>query len=259
MKEVEWLNGNNLAQIVGWLLNHSQEYVADQVVTYRHQKASDRKLRLFAIAVSKMIGAGFGDSGWVTAIEQAEEQAAGVYREQLPENFWVNNPDIKEAIRHAVIAPDTVTTMTMAINFLKDIIGDPYRHQSVCGDIEGWPRHSEVGNQCKFCQRILQWQNQTPIKIANDICTSGDFSSTPILADALEEAGCNNKDIIRHLRNQETPCPTCYGSGRGRPTTLNFQPPSSTPPCQVCGGLGFFQPIPHASGCWAIDLVLGLS
>jgi len=39
----------------------------------------------------------------------------------------------------------------------------------------------------------------------------------PILADALEEAGCDDVDVLAHLRG----------------------------------------PGPHARGCWALDLVLG--
>jgi hypothetical protein len=43
------------------------------------------------------------------------------------------------------------------------------------------------------------------------------FDRLPILADALEDAGCDNADILDHLRG----------------------------------------PGPHVRGCWALDLVLG--
>jgi hypothetical protein len=46
---------------------------------------------------------------------------------------------------------------------------------------------------------------------------SRDFSAMPILADALQDAGCDNADIL-------APC---------------------------CG------PGPHVRGCWVVDLVLG--
>jgi hypothetical protein len=45
------------------------------------------------------------------------------------------------------------------------------------------------------------------------------FDRLPVLADALEEAGCTNADILDHLRG----------------------------------------PGPHARGCWAVDLLLGKS
>ena len=43
------------------------------------------------------------------------------------------------------------------------------------------------------------------------------FDRLPILADALQDAGCENADILNHLRSDE----------------------------------------PHVKGCWALDLVLG--
>jgi hypothetical protein len=45
---------------------------------------------------------------------------------------------------------------------------------------------------------------------------SRDFGPMPILADALQDAGCENEDILAHCR----------------------------------------EPGPHVRGCWAIDLVL---
>jgi hypothetical protein len=70
----------------------------------------------------------------------------------------------------------------------------------------------------------LQWNNGTVPKIAQAIyderqLPSGhlDPSRLAILADALEEAGCDQPDLLNHLR----------GSG------------------------------PHVRGCWAVDLLLG--
>jgi hypothetical protein len=49
-------------------------------------------------------------------------------------------------------------------------------------------------------------------------CTIRDFSAMPILADALQDAGCDNDDVLNH----------CRGAG------------------------------PHVRGCWVVDGVLGL-
>ncbi|QDU20371.1 hypothetical protein ETAA1_23230 [Urbifossiella limnaea] len=48
---------------------------------------------------------------------------------------------------------------------------------------------------------------------------SRDFAPMPVLADALEDAGCADNDILAH----------CRGDG------------------------------PHVRGCWVVDLVLGKS
>ncbi len=54
-------------------------------------------------------------------------------------------------------------------------------------------------------------------KIAGTIYDERSFHDMPILADALEEAGCANTDILGH----------CRGDG------------------------------PHVRGCWVVDLILG--
>jgi hypothetical protein len=65
----------------------------------------------------------------------------------------------------------------------------------------------------------LAWNDGTVQKIAQAIYDERDFDRMPILADALEEAGCTNQDILDHCRS---------------------------------GG-------EHVRGCWVIDLVLGKS
>jgi hypothetical protein len=60
------------------------------------------------------------------------------------------------------------------------------------------------------------WRSETVVQLAQHCQASADFSTLPILADALEEAGCDNGDLLQHLR----------GAG------------------------------PHARGCWALEAIL---
>ena len=62
-----------------------------------------------------------------------------------------------------------------------------------------------------------RWLTSTVVALAEGIYQDRAFDCLPILADALEEAGCNNKDILDH----------CRGPG------------------------------PHVRGCWALDQILG--
>jgi hypothetical protein len=62
-----------------------------------------------------------------------------------------------------------------------------------------------------------QWRTDTALALARQMYDSRDFGAMPILADALQEAGCDSEDILAH----------CRGDG------------------------------PHVRGCWVIDLVLG--
>jgi hypothetical protein len=61
------------------------------------------------------------------------------------------------------------------------------------------------------------WNDSAPLKLAQGIDEDRLCDRLPVLADALEEAGCADTDLLSHLRS---------------------------------GG-------PHFRGCWALDLVLG--
>ncbi len=63
----------------------------------------------------------------------------------------------------------------------------------------------------------LSLNDGAPRRLAETIYESGTFDLMPILADALEEAGCTDEDILTHLRGPEA----------------------------------------HVRGCWALDLLLG--
>jgi hypothetical protein len=62
-----------------------------------------------------------------------------------------------------------------------------------------------------------QWLTDTVLLLARQMYDSRDFGAMPILADALQDAGCDNEAILSH----------CRGEG------------------------------PHVRGCWVVDLVLG--
>jgi hypothetical protein len=62
-----------------------------------------------------------------------------------------------------------------------------------------------------------RWQSETVVSLATGIYSDRAFDRMPILADALEDAGCDNPDVLNH----------CRGDG------------------------------PHVRGCWVVDLVLG--
>jgi hypothetical protein len=62
-----------------------------------------------------------------------------------------------------------------------------------------------------------EWRSEAAVGIAAKMYDSRDFGNMPILADALQDAGCDHADILSH----------CRGDG------------------------------PHVRGCWVVDLVLG--
>jgi hypothetical protein len=75
---------------------------------------------------------------------------------------------------------------------------------------------------------ILDWNNATIPKLGQAIYNHRRFSDMPILADALEDAGCHDADILNHCRQKDA-------------NILDH--------CR--------QPGNHARGCWILDLVRG--
>jgi hypothetical protein len=62
------------------------------------------------------------------------------------------------------------------------------------------------------------WRTDTAVALAKQMYESRDFGAMLILADALQDAGCDNEDILAHCRDTSAP---------------------------------------HVRGCWVVDLVLG--
>jgi hypothetical protein len=61
------------------------------------------------------------------------------------------------------------------------------------------------------------WRTSIAVALADTMYAARDFANMPVLADALEEGGCDNADVLAHCRGPE----------------------------------------PHVRGCWVVDLVLG--
>ncbi|MCE9565159.1 MAG: hypothetical protein K8U57_24265 [Planctomycetes bacterium] len=87
---------------------------------------------------------------------------------------------------------------SLGVEFVHDIIGNPFRPVSFDPD----------------------WRSLTVLSLAQHIYDSRDFSPMPILADALQDAGCDHADILTHCRDANAT---------------------------------------HVRGCWVVDLVLGKS
>jgi hypothetical protein len=64
------------------------------------------------------------------------------------------------------------------------------------------------------------WRTSTAVGLARTMYDARDFGAMPVLADALEEAGCDTPDVLAHCRDPD--------------------------------GV-------HVRGCWVVDLVLGKS
>lgn len=102
----------------------------------------------------------------------AERRAASVARQAANPTWGLF------AAQHA--RGNAVTNYALA-GFLRDIFGDPFHLPA-------------LDPACLF------WNGGTVPKLAQAIYDENDFTDLPILADALEESGCADENILRHCR-----------------------------------------------------------
>lgn len=57
------------------------------------------------------------------------------------------------------------------------------------------------GNPFRPMSFSPSWRTDTALALARQMYESRDFGAMPILADALQDAGCNNEDLLAHCRD----------------------------------------------------------
>ncbi len=220
MTESEWLTCANPVQMVEAL----------------EDKGSDRKFRLLGCAGCRSLRSPVADresqhkidvaeayaDGWV--IREALIEAANVVWQTLYRNGWRNphesfppihylsEPHSFDAGLRTLAACVDLEASERSLRFwawekqkrrrafyvalVRDIFGNPFRPVAFSSD----------------------WRTDTAVTLARQMYESREFSAMPILADSLQDAGCDNDDILNHCRD----------------TSLT-----------------------HVRGCWVVDLVLG--
>lgn len=81
------------------------------------------------------------------------------------------------------------------------------------------------------------WLTAGVVSLAQKMYAANDFNEMPDLADALQDAGCENEAILNHCRYSSLQAAESEGSP----------------------GAGHGIHCPHVRGCWVVDLVLGKS
>src|SRR5262249_19119703 len=112
-----------------------------------------------------------------------------------------------EALRIVTVAKCAHVASDDWLDYLR---GSEVRPDRVCQLLR------EIVGPFRIVRLDRSWQTATTIAIAQTIYDSQDYTAMPILADAIEDAGCDDADILSHLRG----------------------------------------PRPHARGCWLVDLLL---
>jgi hypothetical protein len=207
-------------------------YAHARLVAVPVLKSGRRQLRLFACACCRQVWHLLGDEGRA-AVEAAEGYAddratpddlrkalnaawsttgagrlvrksargAAVYaaRPSITSGAFQAAAEARRAVRYAAEGPRAAFAAAgrLQCELLRDIF-NPFRPVRVG---PAW----------------LRWNDGTVRKLAQALYDERSYDRWPILADALEDAGCDQADLLGHLRG----------------------------------------PGPHVRGCWAIDLLLG--
>jgi hypothetical protein len=70
--------------------------------------------------------------------------------------------------------------------------------------------HDIFGNPFHSIPWRADWCTSTARALARPMYESRDFSALPILADALQDAGCENDEILNHCRDSALHVPGCW-------------------------------------------------
>jgi hypothetical protein len=211
MTEAEWLAATDPTPMLAFL--------GDRV--------SERKLRLFVCACCRLCWDSLTDGRSRRAIEVNEAYADGMcsqnelkharleaYRGRADSFERLGNrrllQDVSDEIYRATgINENTLRLAVWSFRYcaqeglITPILADLFR------DI--------LGNPFRPVTADPSWLTTTVVSLAEGIYADRAFDRLPILADALQDAGCENADILSHCRSDG----------------------------------------PHTRGCWVVDLLLG--
>ena len=208
MTEAEWLAGDwsGMAKFLG-------------------PRATPRKLRLFECACCRAVWHLFL-GGCRTAVEVSERYADGLATEaDLAAAQDGVEPDIAADHPHGLkghfaacavqdlVDPEILDGLYCATQLAYALARcdspEPLPHAAILCEL--------FGNPFRPVAFSPSWRTDTARDVARQMYESRDFSAMPILADALQDAGCDDPDVLNH----------CRGDG------------------------------PHVRGCWVVDLLLG--
>lgn len=216
MNEQEWLTSEDPARMLEWRLDHHQH---QEPPTAGCGEVSDRKLRLFVMAL-------------VQSNPIHDASIRGRFERWLERGL--KTPESQDTgIQQARIQIKCYEDSGQACDLLREIVGNPF--QPPINEVNVW---------------LGRWLfHQTVLSLAQaayeDRLADGtlDPHRLAVLSDALEEAGCSDETILRHLRGWGQ----CrYGNGYSHDS------------CEGCDKSGWNPlPGPHVRGCWVLDLVLG--
>ena len=198
----------------------------------------ERKLRLFTVACCRRVWSHLPSDEDRAAVEVAERFADGAATPRELARACKNAEPSGRPRSDAAVAgwyaarqeADTTGCVLSASLIHANSVVPPARRAA---DQERWDEadSAESAAQADLLRDIFgnpfrpvvfspEWCSSTVVALAAQMYESRDFAAMPILADALQDAGCDSDEILHHLRDSNAT---------------------------------------HVRGCWVVDLILGKS
>ena len=198
----------------------------DPMLTALGQKPSRRKFGLFACACCRTV------FDWL--VDNRSREAVGVI--EAFADAGATEAELKRASTRATRAAGVVGgPPARAVSWAADERPDSICCRRVADEAgrafgeRGTPEWAEArshqadllrdvfGNPLRTVEIDPSWLTSTVVLLARQMYEPREFSAVPILADALQDAGCDDEDVLTHCRGES----------------------------------------PHARGCWVLDAILG--
>jgi hypothetical protein len=246
VNESQWLTTSDAQEMLRWLCDRHHSH---------RRKAGQRKLRLFGCACCRlrwddMVQPGSraavefverwaDDPSAAAGLEQAQQEAAKadgeVFDYWVVRGNWNKGPEARAQSQEQREASEAARGLVHPSAGMSARANDVMRRRVGEGapgtDQEKTHRawKSRLGRMAHLLRDIFgnpyrpvklkpAWRTAAVVGLAQTMYESRDFAAMPVLADALEDAGCDNPHVLAHCRG-----PTAF----------------------------------HVRGCWAVDLVLG--
>ncbi len=163
-------------------------------------------------------------------VECIRERLEDALKRQLPREYLLHEYDMRGELEAtpAVSPINHLCCFVLSINNHEFADFDAHYMRAALG-LGGVRFADELASQCGIVRDIFgdpfrpvdfspEWRTETTVLMARGMYESRDFSGMPILADALQEAGCDSEEVLNHCRDANTA---------------------------------------HVRGCWVIDSLLG--
>jgi hypothetical protein len=223
MTETAWLKCADLERLISFCKRSRRPQLTNALIGGNRE----RKQRLFLVACCRRIPSGITESASQKAIETAEAYADGlsnrvaleVAHSAARDLFRRVNASANYAGYCAVCAATEVSGLDFKQGFNRCLycadcasLASAARLRTPKGQIDETIRADEKAHQSHLFRDVFgnpfrpvtflpAWRTDTAVSLARTMYDAREFGAMPVLADALQDAGCEDEQILMHCRD----------------------------------------------------------